>query len=103
MVPDRLYKLITERAENCFIIRLDSGLDAHGQPLIYHDMFGLYPRFQPRMAKVFGEAGKVILDGAKPICQRGQRAELPAAGKLVRHARLEIQRATEPVEIACPS
>jgi 3-methyl-2-oxobutanoate hydroxymethyltransferase len=42
---------------------LGSGPDAHGQLLIYHDMFGLYPRFKPRMAKVFGEAGKVILDG----------------------------------------
>jgi ketopantoate hydroxymethyltransferase len=26
-------------------------------------MFGLYPKFKPRMAKVFGEAGKVIQDG----------------------------------------
>ena len=65
MVPDRICKLITERAENCFIISLGSGTDAHGQLLIYHDMFGLYPKFKPRMAKVFGEAGKVILDGLK--------------------------------------
>ena len=63
MVPDRLCKLITERAEKCFIISLGSGPHAHGQLLIYHDMFGLYPRFKPKMAKVFGEAGKVILDG----------------------------------------
>jgi 3-methyl-2-oxobutanoate hydroxymethyltransferase len=63
MVPDRLCRLITERARNCFIISLGSGPDAHGQLLIYHDMFGLYPRFKPRMAKVFGDAGKVILDG----------------------------------------
>jgi len=26
-------------------------------------MFGLYPRFKPRMAKVFGNAGEVILNG----------------------------------------
>ncbi|MGD8604342.1 MAG: 3-methyl-2-oxobutanoate hydroxymethyltransferase [Anaerolineales bacterium] len=63
MVPDRICKIITERAENCFIISLGSGPDAHGQLLIYHDMFGLYPKFKPRMAKVFGEAGKVIQDG----------------------------------------
>ena len=63
MVPDRLCKLITERAKDCIIMSLGSGLHAHGQLLIYHDMFGLYPRFKPRMAKVFGEAGKVILDG----------------------------------------
>jgi len=60
MVPDRVCKLITERAEDCFIISLGAGPDAHGQLLIYHDMFGLYPRFKPRMAKVFADAGQII-------------------------------------------
>jgi len=63
MVPDRVCKLITERAEDCIILSLGSGPNAHGQLLIYHDMFGLYPKFQPRMAKVFGNAGEVILNG----------------------------------------
>ena len=44
---------------------LGSGPDAHGQLLIYHDMFGLYPKFKPKMAKVFGNAGEVILNGLK--------------------------------------
>lgn len=65
MVPDRVCKLITERADNCIIMSLGSGPDAHGQLLIYHDMFGLYPRFKPRMAKQFGDAGRVILEGLK--------------------------------------
>jgi 3-methyl-2-oxobutanoate hydroxymethyltransferase len=65
MVPDRVCKLITERAENCIIMSLGSGPHAHGQLLIYHDMFGLYPRFKPKMAKVFGNAGEVILNGLK--------------------------------------
>ncbi len=65
LVPDRLCKLITERAEGCIIMSLGSGLDAHGQLLIYHDMFGLYPKFKPKMAKVFGNAGEVILNGLK--------------------------------------
>ena len=65
MVPDRLCKLITERAENCIIMSLGSGPHAHGQLLIYHDMFGLYPKFKPKMAKVFGNAGEVILNGLK--------------------------------------
>jgi 3-methyl-2-oxobutanoate hydroxymethyltransferase len=63
MVPDRLCQLITERAKDCIIMSLGSGPHAHGQLLIYHDMFGLYPRFKPRMAKVFGNAGEVILNG----------------------------------------
>jgi len=63
MVPDRLCQLITQRAEHCIIMSLGSGPHAHGQLLIYHDMFGLYPRFKPRMAKQFADAGKVILNG----------------------------------------
>jgi 3-methyl-2-oxobutanoate hydroxymethyltransferase len=65
MVPDRLCELITKRAENCIIMSLGSGPHAHGQLLIYHDMFGLYPRFKPKMAKVFGNAGEVILNGLR--------------------------------------
>lgn len=65
MVPDRVCKIITERADNCIIMSLGSGPIAHGQLLIYHDMFGLYPKFKPKMAKVFGNAGEVILNGLK--------------------------------------
>jgi 3-methyl-2-oxobutanoate hydroxymethyltransferase len=64
MVPDRVCQMITERA-GVPIISLGSGPHAHGQLLIFHDMFGLYPRFKPRMAKVFGNAGEVILNGLK--------------------------------------
>jgi 3-methyl-2-oxobutanoate hydroxymethyltransferase len=69
MVPDRVTKLITEQAENCIIMSLGSGPDAHGQLLIYHDMFGLYPKFKPRMAKVFGNAGEVLIKGLTQYVQ----------------------------------
>lgn len=65
MVPDRLCQLITERLKGTIIMSLGSGPHAHGQLLIYHDMFGLYPKFKPKMAKVFGNAGEVILKGLK--------------------------------------
>ena len=77
MVPDRLCELITKRAENCFIMSLGSGPHAHGQLLIYHDMFGLYPRFKPRMAKVFGNAGEVILNGLKQYVQEVSENTFP--------------------------
>jgi 3-methyl-2-oxobutanoate hydroxymethyltransferase len=77
LVPDRLCKLITERAENCFIISLGAGLDAHGQLLIYHDAFGLYPRFKPRMAKVFADAGKLIEDGLRQYVQEVTERQFP--------------------------
>jgi 3-methyl-2-oxobutanoate hydroxymethyltransferase len=65
LVPDRVCKIITERAEECLIMSLGCGPDAHGQLLIYHDMFGLYPKFTPKMAKVYGNAGEVIGNGIK--------------------------------------
>ena len=52
---------------------LGSGPDAHGQLLIYHDLFGLYPKFTPRMAKVYGNAGEVILNGLEAVCGGSER------------------------------
>jgi len=77
MVPDRVCKIITERAQDCFIISLGSGPHAHGQLLIYHDMFGLYPKFKPRMAKVFGNAGEVILNGLKGYVEEVTSGQFP--------------------------
>ena len=77
MVPDRVCKLITERAENCIIMSLGSGSDAHGQLLIYHDMFGLYPKFTPKMAKVYGNAGEVLLNGIKQYVEEVKNKQFP--------------------------
>ena len=76
MVPDRVCQLITERA-NVPIISLGSGPDANGQLLIFHDMFGLYPRFTPKMAKVYGNAGEVILNGVKKYVEEVQGKTFP--------------------------
>ena len=77
MVPDRICKLITERSKDCLIMSLGSGPDAHGQLLIYHDMFGLYPKFKPKMAKVYGNAGQVILDGLKSYSEEVKSKAFP--------------------------
>jgi 3-methyl-2-oxobutanoate hydroxymethyltransferase len=77
MIPTRLSQLITERMETCFNISLGSGPHAHGQLLIYHDMFGLYPKFKPRMAKVFADAGKIITDGLKQYVKEVQDGDFP--------------------------
>jgi 3-methyl-2-oxobutanoate hydroxymethyltransferase len=50
MVPDRVCELITRRA-GIPIIGLGSGPHAHGQLLIFHDMFGLYPKFLATRAR----------------------------------------------------
>jgi 3-methyl-2-oxobutanoate hydroxymethyltransferase len=76
MIPDRVQQIITERA-SIPIISLGSGPHAHGQLLIFHDMFGLYPRFKPKMAKVYGNAGAVILDGLKQYVTEVTSREFP--------------------------
>ena len=78
MVPDRLCKLITERAKDCLIMSLGSGLHAHGQLLIYHDAFGLYPKFKPRMAKVFADAGATISAGLNSYVKEVTEKTFPA-------------------------
>lgn len=77
LIPDRLCKLITEEAQQTIIMSLGSGPDAHGQLLIYHDLFGLYPKFKPRMAKVYGDAGQVILNGLKEYVREVTANEFP--------------------------
>jgi len=63
LVPDRVAALVTARSRGTIIMGIGSGPDVHGQLLIYHDAFGLYPRFKPRMAKVFADAGATIRAG----------------------------------------
>jgi len=76
MVPDRVCQLITQRA-TVPIISLGSGPHAHGQLLIFHDMFGLYPKFTPKMARVYGDAGQVIIDGLKQYVQDVTTRDFP--------------------------
>ncbi len=78
LVPDRLCQLITERAKNSIIMSLGSGLGAHGQLLIYHDAFALYPKFKPRMAKVFADAGAVIREGLNGYVKEVTEKTFPA-------------------------
>jgi 3-methyl-2-oxobutanoate hydroxymethyltransferase len=78
LVPDRLCQLITERANNCIIMSLGSGPHAHGQLLIYHDAFALYPKFKPRMAKVFADAGAVIREGLNAYVKEVTEKTFPA-------------------------
>lgn len=76
LVPDQVCQIITERAK-VPIISLGSGPNAHGQLLIFHDMFGLYPKFTPKMAKKYGDAGKVIGDGLKEYVSEVTRKQFP--------------------------
>ena len=77
LIPDRVCELISKRS-GVPIISLGSGPNAHGQLLIFHDMFGLYPRFTPKMAKKYADAGKLIGDGLKQYVAEVQGKVFPA-------------------------
>ena len=76
MVPDRIAEIITQRA-TVPIIGIGSGPHVHGQVLIFHDMFGLNPKFKPKMVKVFANAGQVILDGLKQYAAEVTSRQFP--------------------------
>jgi len=78
LVPDRVCQLVRDRADHCIVMGLGSGPHAHGQLLIYHDAFGLYPKFTPRMAKVFADAGAVIRDGLAAYVREVTEGTFPA-------------------------
>ncbi len=78
LIPDKLCKLIMERSESSIIMGLGSGPDADGQLLIYHDMFGLYPKFTPKMAKQFSDVGGMILSGLKDYASEVETHTFPA-------------------------
>jgi ketopantoate hydroxymethyltransferase len=42
-------------------------------------MFGLYPRFKPKMAKVYGNAGEVILNGLRQYVAEVTTRQFPQA------------------------
>ncbi|MBA4376667.1 MAG: hypothetical protein C0401_10915 [Anaerolinea sp.] len=69
---------MTERANNSLIMSLGSGPHAHGQLLIYHDAFALYPKFKPRMAKVFADAGATISQGLNNYVKEVTEKTFPA-------------------------
>jgi 3-methyl-2-oxobutanoate hydroxymethyltransferase len=76
MVPAQVCALIQERS-SIPIISLGSGPDADGQLLIYHDMFGLYPKFTPKMARVYADAGQAIQDGLKQYVEDVTTRDFP--------------------------
>ena len=97
MVPEQVCKLIHERA-SIPIISLGSGPDADGQLLIYHDMFGLYPKFTPKMARVYTDAGQAILNGLKQYVEDVTTRDFPQRENWFRMRSSEYQELTEQLD-----
>jgi len=78
LVPDRVCRIVTESAR-VPIISLGSGPHAHGQLLIFHDLFGLYPDFTPRIAKRYRDAGALLLKGLTEFVSDVRERRFPGA------------------------
>ena len=77
VVPHQVCQLVSANTKGSIIISQGSGPHADGQLLIFHDMFGLYPRFKPRMAKVYADAGQIITEGLRSYVQEVGAREYP--------------------------
>jgi 3-methyl-2-oxobutanoate hydroxymethyltransferase len=75
-VPARVSKLITERL-SVPTISIGAGPDCDGQVLIFHDMFGLFPKFTPRFVKQYADVGAVILGGLEQYVKEVREGTFP--------------------------
>lgn len=76
LVPAQLCRVITERSSTA-VIGLGSGPFSHGQLLIFHDLFGLYPKFKPRMAKRYVDVGAALVEGLRDYAREVRAGEFP--------------------------
>ncbi len=76
MVPSLLAGYIS-RELSIPTIGIGAGPETDGQVLVWHDMFGLYDRLQPRFVKRFAEAGAAISDGLAQYCAEVEAGTFP--------------------------
>jgi 3-methyl-2-oxobutanoate hydroxymethyltransferase len=79
-VPDEVSRIIAERC-SIPVIGIGSGPFCDGQCLIFHDMFRLFPDFQPKFAKVYADAGTLIVDGLKAYIDEVRGGAFPDADR----------------------
>lgn len=61
-VPARIATAITQQLD-IPTIGIGAGVGCSGQVLVWHDMLGLFARFQPKFSKHFADAGSLIVKG----------------------------------------
>ncbi len=94
MVPALLASHITEQLR-VPTIGIGAGSGCDGQVLVWHDMFGLYDRLQPRFVKRFAEAGAAIAAGLQAYCDEVDAGTFPGPEHAFRMKPEELRRATE--------
>ncbi len=77
-VPDRVAKMITDNL-NIPTIGIGAGVDCSGQVLVWHDMLGLFDRFQPKFVKQFEDVGQMIVNGLSQYVNEVHQSIFPTA------------------------
>jgi 3-methyl-2-oxobutanoate hydroxymethyltransferase len=77
-VPDRIAKLITERA-TIPTIGIGAGPHCDGQVLVLHDMIGLFDRFTPKFVKRYANVWAQIEEALQQFQAEVREGEFPGA------------------------
>lgn len=77
-VPARVGAFITSRLA-IPTIGIGAGAGCDGQVLVYHDLLGLFDKFQPRFVRQYANVGQVILAALQQYRQEVEGGQFPAA------------------------
>jgi len=77
-IPDRLAKLITERA-SVPTIGIGAGPHCDGQVLVIHDLIGLFDRFTPKFVKKYTNVNAQILKALQEFREEVKTGTFPTA------------------------
>ena len=77
-IPDRLAKLITERA-SVPTIGIGAGPHCDGQVLVIHDLIGLFDRFTPKFVKKYTDVNAQILKALQEFTEEVKSGTFPTA------------------------
>ncbi|MFZ5814780.1 MAG: 3-methyl-2-oxobutanoate hydroxymethyltransferase [Bacillota bacterium] len=92
MVPAPLAEEISHRL-SIPTIGIGAGPGCDGQVLVWHDMFGLYDRLQPRFVKRYAEAGAAIAEGLAQYVAEVRSGVFPSAEHSFKMKTDELERA----------
>ncbi len=76
-VPDRVAAYITEQL-SIPTIGIGAGAGCSGQVLVWHDMLGLFARFQPKFSKQFADIGSAITTALQEYAAGVRAGQFPA-------------------------
>lgn len=94
MVPAPLAEAITEQLA-IPTIGIGAGPGCDGQVLVWHDLFGLYDRLQPRFVKRYAEAGAAMAEGLAQYVTEVQSGSFPGPEHSFQMKREELERALQ--------